>query len=274
MRKVLFTTTATVLLFAGASGAQAADLGLAGPSYDWSGGYVGVNAGAGFNNSRFSTSYAYTGADQLDDVTQTAIDDLGMSKSATDTAFTGGITAGYNWQISNFVLGVEGDFNYTGFDGRVSSGTGSLMSDILEADSGSATDRVSYQSNWFGTVRARAGYAFENLLVYGTGGLAYGLMDANQTLDAVADPDYIKWNGSQDGWNLGWTAGAGIEYGVDHWVIGAEYLYVDLGNYNWTTNSDASLSDSQMQTDWSQVRSRGTADYAFSVARATVKYRF
>lgn len=274
MRKVLIATTAAALLFAGGTAARAADLGLAGSTYDWSGGYVGVNAGAGFNNSNFKTSYRYTGADELDEDTQAAIDDLGMEKSGSDTAFEGGITAGYNWQISNFVLGLEGDFNYIGFDGTVSGDDSHLVTDVLGADGGSATDKIDYQSNWFGTVRARAGYAFDNILIYGTGGLAYGLMDANQKLNAAADPDYIKWSGSNDSWNLGWTAGAGIEYGIDHWTIGAEYLYVDLGSYSWSSNANVSLSDDQMQTDWSQVRSRGTAEYAFSLARATLKYRF
>jgi opacity protein-like surface antigen len=65
-----------------------------------------------------------------------------------------------------------------------------------------------------------------------------------------------------------------VEYAVDRWTLGLEYLYVDLGAYEWDSNSNVNLNDATLQDDWSQVKEKGEADYAFSVARATVKYRF
>ena len=70
------------------------------------------------------------------------------------------------------------------------------------------------------------------------------------------------------------TAGGGVEYAVDRWVLGAEYLYVDLGSYDWSSMGNVALTDPILDTDWSEVKQSGEADLSFSVARATLKYRF
>ena len=75
-----------------------------------------------------------------------------------------------------------------------------------------------------------------------------------------------KWNGSADSVNWGWTIGAGMEYGIDNWSLGLEYLYVDLGDGQWNDNS----TDGQIHN----FKLDGNVDYAFSTVRATVKYRF
>ena len=83
-----------------------------------------------------------------------------------------------------------------------------------------------------------------------------------------------NWNGSDDGWRFGWTLGAGMEYGIDHWTLGVEYLYVDLGTYKWGADADIALADAALEDAWRDVKGRGEMDYAFSVIRGTVKYRF
>jgi opacity protein-like surface antigen len=115
----------------------------------------------------------------------------------------------------------------------------------------------------------------DNVLVYGTGGLAYGKTKIKQTLDASDDTgDFATWQGQDEGWKAGWTLGGGIEYAQGRWVLGAEYLYVDLGSYDWSSKADVSLGDDTLDADWGSVKEKGKADVSINVARATIKYRF
>lgn len=113
----------------------------------------------------------------------------------------------------------------------------------------------------FGTVRARLGYLINNdLLIYGTGGLAYGEIGRSGDLANVNDqvgigvktggysflcrPSEKCFEGSDSDWELGWTAGAGAEYAVgSHWTIGGEYLFASLpgGSLRETATNFVSL---------------------------------
>jgi outer membrane immunogenic protein len=122
----------------------------------------------------------------------------------------GGVQGGYNWQTGQFVFGAETD---------------------LQLSSASDTFAPYQFSNpWFGTVRGRAGFAFSNVLVYATGGLAYGR--GRLTFAGVTETHT----------DAGWTAGGGIEVGLTpHWSAKTEYLYFDLGNQSYVltgTNND------------------------------------
>jgi outer membrane immunogenic protein len=111
---------------------------------------------------------------------------------------TGGIQAGYLWQNGQFVFGGETDLQLSGAD------------DTFAA--------WKFSNRWFGTLRARAGWALDNILLYGTAGLAYG------------DGDLDIGGLSESHTHVGWTAGLGIEVGfTPNWSAKAEYLYVDLG---------------------------------------------
>jgi len=92
---------------------------------------------------------------------------------------------------------------------------------------------VSSKLDYFGTVRARLGYAFDRVLPYVTGGLAWG----NNKITA---------NGvSQSNTSTGWTAGAGVEYALtNNWTARAEYLYMDLGKSGFQAVGDAGLTAS------------------------------
>jgi outer membrane immunogenic protein len=122
-----------------------------------------------------------------------------------------GGTVGYNWQINQLVLGAEGDIDWSGI-----KGTTTVLCPI-----GCET-----RNKWLATVRGRIGYAFDRFLPYFTGGLAIGDINANLP---------VLPGGSIS--NAGWTVGAGIEVGVVRNVsLKAEYLYVDLGNFNCGLN--------------------------------------
>jgi outer membrane immunogenic protein len=140
------------------------------------------------------------------------------------SGFAGGVQAGYNWQQGPWVFGVEGDIQATGADDTFAP--------------------WKFSNPWFGTVRGRVGYAFNNVLFYGTGGLAFGELRAE------------TFGVSESHTNAGWTLGAGAEMGfAPNWSAKIEYLYVDLANSNFVTTGVSN-------------------GYRFGVVRAGVNYHF
>jgi outer membrane immunogenic protein len=191
MKTLLAATALSTALIAGS--AVAADLSRAPVPYpsaapasvvdygfNWAGGYVGANLG-----------YRWVNVDANDGLLKQSVDSDGVF---------GGLQAGYNWQINNFVYGLETDIGY----GKSSTST---------------AYGYDAKSTWEGTTRARLGYAFDKFLVYGTGGLAY------------ADLENSYAGVKNSGWQLGWAAGAGVEYAINKNVsLRGEYLYTDYGS--------------------------------------------
>lgn len=117
----------------------------------------------------------------------------------------GGLQAGYNWQSGQFVFGGETDLQLSDADDRFAG--------------------WKFSNPWFGTMRARAGIAMNNVMFYGTVGLAYGTLKLE---DAVT-------GASESNTKLGWAAGLGLEVGLmRNWTARAEYLYVDLGDHSFS----------------------------------------
>jgi outer membrane immunogenic protein len=118
------------------------------------------------------------------------------------SGFTGGIQGGYNWQSGPWVYGVESDFN-------LSSASGTFAG-------------YQFSNPWFGTLRGRAGYAINNVFLYGTAGLAFGISTVAR--DGLSDSSG----------HMGWTIGAGAEFGLaplglsPNWSAKVEYLYLGL----------------------------------------------
>jgi outer membrane immunogenic protein len=121
------------------------------------------------------------------------------NSTAKPSGILGGIQGGYNWQFGQWVAGWETDFQFS------------------SADDTFAIFRFS--NPWFGTVRGRGGVAFDNVLLYGTLGLAYG----RGRIDVGSL--------SEVNTHIGWAAGAGVELGLArNWSVKAEYLRVDLSS--------------------------------------------
>lgn len=252
-----FFALATVLGFS-ATAASAADIAPA--AYDWTGFYLGVNAGAAFNNTDLENSLNYIGAGP------SPIGRVHTNANGDDTAFTGGALMGYNWQMDQVVLGVETDINYVGFNNDYKR----TINDYVGGGGNDITQSLSVDGNWFGTVRGRLGFAVDNFLIYGTGGLAYGSPEADSDLRVYTSSgtEIARSRASSDDVNFGWTAGAGVEYGISNWSLGVEYLYVDLGESDWSANLTGTAGD---KTDY---KTKGSVDYQFSTVRATAKLRF
>jgi outer membrane immunogenic protein len=140
------------------------------------------------------------------------------------SGFVGGVQGGYNWQNGPFVFGLEAD---------------------IQASAANDTFAPWKFSNpWFGTVRGRVGYALNNVLFYGIGGLAFGEL-RGQTFGLTESHT-----------TAGWTAGVGAEFGfAQNWTARIEYLYVDL--------SDSRFAITGLPNG-----------YQFGLARVGVNYRF
>ncbi|HZT28135.1 MAG TPA: outer membrane beta-barrel protein, partial [Pseudolabrys sp.] len=176
------------------------------------------------------------------------------------SGFVGGGELGYNWRFANILAGIEADLSYSSAR-RSNSATGALFI------GGVFKTTIDAKLQSFGTVRGRLGLlATNDLLVYGTGGLAYG--DAKTTVTGVNLALNCPFNNcfsGSTGTKGGWTAGGGVEYAfMPHWTVKAEYLYLDFGRHTFVMNDainvGATVTASTHQT--------------FNVARAGVNYHF
>jgi outer membrane immunogenic protein len=184
MKRILLAALAAVGLQA--SAATAADM-MVEPAFDWSGFYAGLNAG-----------YAFGGSDEVGlNPAYGEIGDLSLG------GMFGGIGAGYNMQIDQIVLGVEGDIQLSG---------------ISDDDNGGGFD-ISGDANYFGTIRGRAGFAF--------GGFDYKI-DGGAAPPVDIDESFSSW---------GYTFGGGLEYALDDaWSLKGEYLYTNFGSERLSDN--------------------------------------
>lgn len=201
--------------------------------YDWTAFYIGGNVGYSWGRSN-DTSTLTNGAG--------TVLFTNYSKANLDGVVGGG-QIGYNWQVQNWVLGLESDIQGTDEKGSRSfscpTGVCSpetflnivLPNGIILFNPGPAVPgTMSQKIDWFGTVRGRAGVLVDpKVLLYATGGLAYGEVRTSETVGIV--PTAF----SSTTTNVGWTVGAGVE-GVlgGSWTAKLEYLYVDLGKASGT----------------------------------------
>ena len=184
MKRVLLSGVAFAALLSSASAAdiprRVMERQVAAPvphvvAYNWTGFYLGLNGGWGWGS-----------------------DDGGSG------GLIGG-TLGYNWQMNQFVFGIETDIAWSGIetDGRCRGGL-----------------RCEVSNDWLGTARGRIGLAMDRVMPYVTGGLAYG--DVSASAPGLRDRSEVQ---------AGWTLGAGVEFALTApWTAKLEYLYVDLGD--------------------------------------------
>lgn len=164
------------------------------PIFSWTGFYLGINGGYGFGQSSWNNP----------------VD--GPTGNFNTNGFLIGGTLGGNYQIGSFVIGVEGDGDWN--DANGSTGFCNVASCTTKSD-------------WLATVRGRAGFAWDRVLFYGTGGVAFGNVQAAATGFPFAS-----------GTQTGWTAGAGVEFAfAPNWTARVEYLFVDLGNFTCPATS-------------------------------------
>jgi outer membrane immunogenic protein len=245
------------VLLAGLGGAFAADMPAPGPVpvppayyptyYNWSGVYVGVNAGVGFGTSTWNCGPPGPSIVPVGTECPTNRSTGGFNISGA----LAGATLGANYQTGPFVVGFEGDIDWSGVRGSSSSAACTALTAganfPLPAGSTCQTNIT-----WLGTARARIGYAFDRVLVFGTAGAAF---DGRQAV-IVATTNLPP--------QLGWTVGAGVEYAfTDAISAKAEYLFANLG----TNQCPVSVGCGTLGSSSLSVSS-------FNIVRAGVNYRF
>lgn len=200
------------------------------PEYNWTGPYAGLHLGYGWGNS--DTNFS-----PLPDSNSFGM--LPAKLSPHPSGVAGGVQVGYNYQMGRFVVGIEADFSGSGMSG---SSTSAMIGTNGAPIAGVGPLKAHQTINWFGTLRPRLGYTITpTILLYGTGGLAYG------NISSSADTDLrpllpIFYHASSSGTNVGWTAGGGIEWAVSKcWSIKTEYLFMDLGSRSSVADSNIAL---------------------------------
>lgn len=193
-------------------------------SFDWTGFYVGVNAGYGGGDAAHPFVLTVPdGGGGFDDA-------LTGSANITAGGFLGGVQAGFNYQMDQFVFGIEADVQGSNIAGVVDVSVTDTMGfigapgDTLNISAGTRLD-------WLATIRPRLGYAHDRFLVYVTGGLAYGATTSFVDVNVNGGAPMFGGDARRNTW--GWTAGAGLEYALtDNVSFKTEYLYTDLAAVN------------------------------------------
>ena len=177
-------------------------------AFTWTGLYFGLNAGYGWSTNSTNTVIAAPGA---------------LFTDPGSDGFVGGGQIGYNWQVSpgsGLLFGVEADIQYADLANRNLVGGPVAPGTVIGA---------SPDIDWFGTVRGRIGFGFDRLMVYGTGGFAYG--GGGRT----------SFPGVSNDTRTGWAAGGGVEWALptssflnffnsSAVTFKVEGLYVNLGS--------------------------------------------
>lgn len=208
--------------------APAAYVPIAPPVYNWSGIYIGANAGGSWfsqSNSTFTWSLGGTSSGQ----------------SFNDSGFAAGGQIGANFQSGQFVFGIEGDADYLSNKASVTVAT--------DFSGPGSSNTHAYTLDFLSTVRGRLGFAWDRALIYGTGGLAMADYEIQRTQNMTG---LAPAGNSQtvSNFRIGWAAGAGVEYAftdmvtarVEYLVAGLEsvsdtYNFTAFGNGNVTQNS-------------------------------------
>lgn len=232
----------------------------------WSGFYVGAHGGyAGAGD--WGTDLSGTIGELV--YTDRFEGDTGLSQS---DGWHGGLQAGANYQFGTLVVGIEGDVSWTDLDASgvfVSTGFGAGPGGCLVGQNCTRWD-IESQLEMFGTLRGRLGFVAGPLLIYGTGGLAWGIVDTKQS--TTHNPGGNEVDGaitSGDSNHIGYALGGGGEFMVTQNVtIKAEYLYVDLGS------ADYRLTGTQSPTNPAPWTETFKQDLDFHTFRLGVNYKF
>jgi outer membrane immunogenic protein len=196
----------------------------AAPLFNWTGFYIGLQAGYGFGTSIQTFNAGTTARYNID-------------------GWLAGGTIGYNWQVQQWVLGLEADIAWANINGIGASSATYNCGTIC------ATNVAA-----LGTLRGRLGFAINNFLLYGTVGLAYARIDSNLN------------GGTASNWRAGLAAGVGLEFLLGpNWSAKLEWLYVDINSFVWTNVNNAFYTCAGIAC---------STDARFSVIRAGLNLRF
>ncbi len=260
---------ATMMALMATAAANAADILYESPPlpqapvdlYDWSGVYVGANAGHMWSRSRTTDNSITTSGPLVGLAAGTFTPPetfAGEDGSDNLRGWAGGIQLGANRQSESLVYGIEADYQWSGADAE---------------DAFIATPEGPYYESrasldHFGTLRGRIGYAADALLFYGTAGVAVGRSSAELSITGGVPGAFTgpTFSDTQKEWLFGYAIGGGVEAAVARtkWTVKAEYLYSSFGAETYDFSFEGS--------DGSTATTR--ADLDAHVLRVGLNYRF
>jgi outer membrane immunogenic protein len=151
------------------------------------------------------------------------------SNSASASSWVAGGQVGYNWQRGSWVYGLETDLSAMNLNSEMNT----VLPLVPPPTANSNAD-----VDWYGTVRGRLGWSTGSALFYGTGGLAYGRVELNSSISSPVGPVFL--NSQTSSVNVGWVAGAGIDYmWFPNVILNIGYQHVDLGTVSVAAASTA-----------------------------------
>ncbi|MGD0146988.1 MAG: outer membrane beta-barrel protein [Xanthobacteraceae bacterium] len=250
-------------LACGATAAVAADMPIptkaaaapAAPPYQWTGCYVGLNAGGGASGTNVTTAVGAGGYLAGLDPGEVSNDGTGSANAAN---VLGGGQAGCNWQTGTIVVGLEGDLDYYRSNSNFFNDT-----NTLPTSGNSFVIGQSLTTNYLATVRPRIGVAADRNFGYLTGGAAF--TDAHY-MESYVDSGGGSGVATVSKFLTGWTAGAGWEYAwTDHVTLKFEYLYASFSTTSATGVIVGPGGSNPLH---------GSSDLVIQVARAGMNFKF
>jgi outer membrane immunogenic protein len=246
---------------------------------NWSGLYIGAHVGYGWSDFDFrepSATFSVPGF-VLPDAGVVTLPFL-LARSYEGDGVLGGGQVGVNAQFGSLVLGVEADISSTGIDGKFRStsgpipfaGVGGIGAGIITTSEG-----VGNELDWLATVRGRIGWAFDQWLVYGTGGVAFARVESEADIAIFNGPQSLILTTSGDKTHTGWAAGVGVESMITpNLSAKLEYLYAEL---DWETHvAPGALSGTLAGVfpAGTSVQTRGDFKVEIHTVKVGLNYRF
>lgn len=194
---------------------MAADIPMKAPAYtppfiapyNWTGFYVGGHVGYGWSKKDWTDISATTGLP------------TGFVATNHPKGVLGGVQGGYNYQLGQWVFGVEGQFSWTDMNGS---------SPFIEPNGTLSDESVHTDIHWLASLAGRFGFAWDRALVYAKGGAAWVNEHHWQEFNGVQDTNVVSAT------RTGWTVGGGVEYAFwDRWSAKIEYNYMDFGSHRY-----------------------------------------
>ena len=192
MKRILLGTVTAAALVMGAQATLAADVTVPIFFNYWNGAYLGLHGGWGWTSTK------------------------GLNASGV----LGGGQVGYNYQMGNFVLGIEGDGAFADIKSQTVTNAALGLPSL-----------TGYQDDGLASLRGRFGIAFQNILFYGTAGGGWVHDRVSTTAALLASQTTVLGSQTATASHTGWVAGGGIEYGfLPSWSVKLEYLHYGVGN--------------------------------------------
>ena len=230
------------------------------PPFVWTGGYVGLTAGAALGS--YHPTIGTSGVGYLNAVQSGQVNASGV-QSIKPTGFAAGVEAGYNWQTGRFVFGIEGDAQAVHLNGKSRSGGIPYFGapGLFFVTHGYANSDALF------TLRGRAGVVgFNDWLFYATGGLAVAQIDSDFFF---ADNNGALVSGRFNSWKPGYVVGGGVEAPLtDRLSVKAEYLYTHFDT------ASATITASNLAAAFPAQSFSETTNLSAHIARVGLNYRF